>query len=151
MTRKPADTAPSIYTAEGDPGTVEVRLAFLQRTGVGTDRGPVVSLAVSDPLSGQTVVEVELTAAQFTGLLGGGQTVVKAECLLHHPERLGRRMQCTSTEIDYADLPVGAKRAAFDARAAEVRNTYRADDWETVEIEHTNYGRRVVAYRWVDA
>lgn len=137
------------YTEEREPGDVAVRLSFPIRTGMGADKRPFANLRITDEVSGQVIVEVELNAEEFTGMVGGVAAHVSGAYITTHPERIGKRSQNHSTDLCYADVTGGDD--AVDAEALAVRTRYLTDGWQSVRVDRTNYGRRVVAYRWIDA
>jgi hypothetical protein len=129
-----------INTSDAEIGDVLVTITYPQ----GGNRGAYATLRIEDRLSGQALVQVDLDPEQFMRAIGSGTVYVSGAQLPAHPERIGRRMQNTSTGIhSHAD---GA-----DAEAEQVRDAYLADGWEKVSIDRTNFGRRVRAYRWIAA
>jgi hypothetical protein len=150
--RKNAPSAePRIHTAEGEYGDVQVRLSFPTRMGVGADKRPFVSLEITDGPSRMLLFQVDIPAEDFTGMLGGSTAHLSGATLPKHPERIGRRSQTTATEIRRADLPEGSwTEDAFDTAAEQVRQQYLTDGWEAVSVHRNNFGRTVVATRWID-
>lgn len=127
-----------IYTSDAERG--EVLITLTHPRGGGDRR---VTLRVEDSMSGQMLVEVDLTPDQFADIISASATRVTGATLTAHPHRIGRRSQNTSTDIrHYGD--------ALDAEAKRISNAYLADGWEATRIDRTNFGRRVVAYRWID-
>lgn len=138
-----------INTSSGERGDIAIRLSFPTRTGMGVDKTPFANLVVTDVPSGTVIVEAEIPADQFTAMLGGSQAALTGAFLANAENlaRVGKRSQNTSTDIRHADGPHGAD---LDAMASVVKSDYLADGWESVRIDRTNFGRRVVAYRWID-
>lgn len=134
MTRQ-TDNDSQIHTSNANPGDISIQVSY--PTGMDGDR--VVRLEITDRMSGQALVRAALTSAQFTEILSATGTVVSGAVLPVHPERIGKRMQNVSTNIKHGD----------DREAEAVRDAYLADGWETARIDRTNFGRRVVAYRWI--
>jgi len=127
-----------INTSDAQHGDVLVSITYPQ----GGSGGARATLRVEDRMSSETLVQVELSAEQFMRIVASGSTYVVGARLPDHPERIGRRMQNTSTDIrSHAD---GA-----DAEAERVRDQYLAEGWEGTHIDRTNFGRRVRAYRWI--
>jgi hypothetical protein len=138
--------APEIRTSGGKPGDVEVRLSFPTVIGVvGADRHPTARLVVTDEASRMTIVEVEIPAAELMQMIAGGGARVSGAYVTSHGARLGKSQQNTSTDL------ITEYGVDVDAAAAEQEASYLAAGWEVVRIDRTNFGRRVVAYRWVDA
>lgn len=138
-----------INTRSGERGDITVRLSFPTRMGIGADKTPFANLVVTDVPSGTVIVEAEIPADQFTGMLGGSQATLTGAFLASPANlaRVGKRSQNTSTDIRHADVSVAAD---LDVMALAVEADYLANGWETVRTDKTNYGRRVVAYRWID-
>lgn len=142
-------TVPHINTSDGKRGDVSVRLGF--PTGTAGKRR--ATLEVTCRASNTTILEVDLSPEALMELMGGGDPVLSGARLPVHPERIGRRSQNTSTDITHAALSNDrAVRSGnqFDELAKARATQYLAEGWEEVRIDRTNYGRRVVAYRWID-
>lgn len=134
-----------IYTPDTKRGDVQVQLSYPTRTGLGVadeDRR-IAALTITDRTSGQILVSLELTAAEYLSIMSSTGTTVSGAALPARPERIGRRRQNTST-----DIPRGYP-GDTDARIAEVVAEYQAEGWET-EVRRQNYGHSVIARRWVD-
>lgn len=144
----PGERVDGVYTREGEPGTIDVSLTFPTRLGVGADKTPFVSLSFSDQVSGVLIAELEISGADFTGLLSGSHVVVKADHMTRHPERIGKRAQNTSTKIPDASVPKGVK---IEDMAHAVEQTYLRDGWDEAYTQKHNDGVAVIARRWVDA
>lgn len=130
-------TAEHIHTSDAEPGDVLISLTHPRGDGVSQ-----VRLSISDQRSGQTLIEVDLTAEEFASIMSSTGTRVSGARLPRHPERLGRRAENTMTTVPNGD--------DVDGRAEKVKADYLAAGWESVRIDRTNFGRRVVAYRWID-
>lgn len=128
----------NIYTSDAEPG--EVLITLTHPHGAGTRRA---TLHIVDSRSGERLVEVDLTPEQFMAVMSSSATRVTGAQLPVHPERIGKRSQNVSTNIR-------SHGEDIDAEAEKVRAAYLTDGWETVRIDRTNFGRRVVAYRWID-
>lgn len=129
-----------IHTSPDEVGDVLITITYPQ--GGGEARA---TLRVEDQMSSEVLVQVDLDPAQFMRAIGSGAVPVKGARLPAHPERIGRRMQNTSTNVSLS----GAAGQDLDAEAEKIRQEYLADGWEKVTVDRTNYGRRVRAYRWV--
>lgn len=126
------DTA-QIYTSDATPGDVLISLTH----GRSNHDENFVRLEVTEQMSGVVLVRVNLDAKQFTDIMGSVGTIVAADFLPGRPERIGRRRENTSVSL----------RSDADPESARAR--FEADGWESVRIDRTNFGYRVVAYRWV--
>jgi len=139
-----------IYTTEAEPGDVQIRLSYPTRTGidVGEDERHVASLNIIDRTSGQILVEVEMSAAEYLSFMSGTGTNVSGATLPARPDRIGLRRQNTGTEVPYVS---GESPAEAQARLDAVVGQYRLDGWDT-EVRRTNRsGIRVIARRYIDA
>lgn len=125
-----------IHTSDASPGEVLITLTYPQGGGARH-----ATLRIEDGMSGETLIDVDLTPEQFLAMMSTTATRVYGARLSDHPERFGKRMENTSTRISH--------RADLDAEAERVRDAYLADGWEQTRIDRTNFGRRVVAYRWI--
>jgi hypothetical protein len=134
-------TEPTIHTSDADYGDVQISLDHLRVS----DSNEMVRLAITDKRSGQVLAQVDLTAKQFTQMVGSTVITVSGAILPVHPERIGRREQNTSMDITYRSAGNN-----LDAAAEAARDAYLAAGWEHVRITRTNYGRRVTANRWID-
>lgn len=128
----------SIYTGHGRRGDVQISLTYPKGGG-----GTRATLRVEDVPSGETLVDVDLDPEQYINIMSSGVTIVTGAHVTTRPERIGRRMQNTSAEVR---LGTGVD---LDAEAERKRATFLAEGWEAVRIDKTNFGRRVVAYRWI--
>jgi hypothetical protein len=126
----------NIHTTDAKPGEV---LASLTHTR-GNDGSHTVRLSVQDMVSGQRLVSLELTPEIFAELMSGTSVRVPGAALPSHPHRLGKRMQNTAMSIGHKD----------GTSPEEVKAAFEAEGWEQVRIDRTNFGHRVVAYRWVE-
>lgn len=136
MTRQTTEPG-HIHVSDAKLGDVLITLTYPH--GGGDTRA---ALRVEDSMSGEMLVEIDLNPEQFLRVMASGATRVHGAQLPRHPERIGSRMQNTSTNIGHS---VDDK----DAEAERVRAQYLAEGWERVRIDRTNFGRRVVAYRWI--
>lgn len=136
MTRQP-DTE-KINTSNARPGDVLITLTHPHGGGESRAR-----LVIEDQMSGTVLIEVELTGEEFLSVISSTATRVSGATLPRTPERIGRRSQNVSTNIHRAS------GVDVDVEAARIREEYLADGWEAVRIDKTNYGRRVVAHRWI--
>lgn len=130
-------TERNTYTGRGKRGDVQISLTFPKG-------GTRATLRVEDVPSGETLVEVDLDPEQFISIMSNTVTTVTGGFVTSHPERIGQRRQNTSAEV----RTVG-RSADLDAEANRQRDEFLAEGWESVRIDKTNYGRRVVAYRWI--
>lgn len=126
-----------INTSDAQHGDVLVTITYPQ--GGGSARA---TLRVEDQMSGETLVQVDMTPDQFMRAVASGTVPVSGARFPARPERVGRRMQNTSTNIN-------SHAESAHAEAERVRDAYLADGWEEVSIDRTNFGRRVRAYRWI--
>jgi hypothetical protein len=126
-----------INTSDAQHGDVLVTITYPQ--GGGSARA---TLRVEDQMSGETLVQVDMTPDQFMRAVASGTVPVSGARFPARPERVGRRMQSTSTNIN-------SHAESAHAEAERVRDAYLADGWEEVSIDRTNFGRRVRAYRWI--
>jgi hypothetical protein len=129
-----------IYTTAHQRGYVSVSLSYP----TGGARGRVATLRVTDSPSGQTLVEVDLSADDLMELMSNGVPNLTGARTPAYPERIGKRSQSTHTEIR------GGSADVLDKVAEAQRLAYLADGWEAVQINRTNFGRLVVAHRWID-
>lgn len=129
-----------IHTNDSLPGEVTISLSYPRGGGVPDQ----ARLHVEESISGQCLIGVTLTADQFLSLLSGTVLRVTGATITATPERIGKRMQNISVPIRHGDA------ADIDADAERAKAMYLADGWHAVRIDRTNFGRRVVAYRWVD-
>lgn len=125
-----------INTSEAQRGDVLVTITYPKGAG-----GARATLRIEDRMSSETLVQVDLDPEQFMRTVSSGSTYVAGARLPANPERIGRRMRNTSTNIN-------SHAENADAEAERVREKYLADGWEQVSIDRTNFGRRVRAYRW---
>lgn len=123
---------PEIRTTDAAPGDVLIQLSYPHGDGVQR-----VDLTLRDQVSGQIVAAVQMTPTEWTAILSTVGTVVSGVRLPIHPERIGRRMRHASVLVPP------------DRTAAEVQGDFLAEGWESVTVERTNRGQRVVARRWV--
>jgi hypothetical protein len=143
MPRAKKTDEPQIHTSEGTPGEVRVRVSFPTVMGRPTeDRAPIAHLEVTDAASSMTILTVDIPANEFVRMLSGGQATLPA-WITQKPQRIGKRMQVTSTEVS-------GYGSSLDIEAEAARTAYLANGWEEVSIQRTNTGRRVVARRWID-
>lgn len=141
--KKTQPDEPEIHTTDGERGDVRVELHFPTGYGANYDKAPTAHLTITDTPSRQVLVKLSLSAGQFTQMLGGSAIQTHASVLVPQPDRVGKRSQNTSTDIE-------GLRDSIDAEAEAVKERYLAEGWEVVRIDRTNFGRRVVAYRWID-
>lgn len=127
-----------INTSDAAKGEVLVHLTHLR-----SHDGNHVSLVIRDQRSGETVIDINLTPAEFTDILSSTATRISGAFITPNPQHLGKRMQNTSVDIRTfgGDL---------ETRTETARADYLATGWERVRVDRTNFGRRVVAYRWID-
>lgn len=130
----------AINTSDAQHGDILISLTH-PRGGDATGRR--ITLRVQDERSGETLVDVELNADQFADVIASTVTRVSGARLAVHPERIGRQMQNTSVDI----RTLGNEA---DALAEVARDRFLAEGWEQVQVDRTNFGRRVRAYRWID-
>lgn len=133
MTRQ---TGTDIYTSDAKPGDVLIQLTH-PRSNTGSNRA---DLTIRDQMSGQTLIHVSLSAEQFLDLMSSTGTLVSGAHLPVHAERIGKRSQNVSTTLSHGS----------ELTAEQVRDDYLAEGWESVRIDRTNFGKRVVAYRWIN-
>ncbi|MCW6003821.1 hypothetical protein K1W54_04390 [Micromonospora sp. CPCC 205371] len=122
-----------IHTSDATPGDVLISLTH----GRSSHDENFVRLEVTEQISGVVLVRVNLDAKQFTDIMGSVGTVVSADYLPAHPERIGRRRENTSVSLGTGVDP------------EPVRAAFEADGWEMVRVDRTNFGHRVIAYRWI--
>lgn len=128
-----------IYTSEGNPGDVLIHLTYpSSSTGEATAR-----LSIEDQMSSQVVVRVELNADQLLSLMRSAGTYVSGAQFAARLDLVGKRRQNTSVSV------MGQGDGDIDERAAKVASGLAAE-WQHVRIDRTNFGRRVVAYRWIE-
>lgn len=136
MTRQTDGDSRDINTSDAAPGDVLISLTHPRSF----DGGRRVDLEIRDQMSGQTVIRVSMLPEEFAEVMSSTGTCVGGAAFTPHPERLGRRSQNTSTVVRYDS----------DRTPEQVRDDYLAAGWEQVRVDRTNYGHRVVAYRWID-
>lgn len=129
--------ASNINTSAAAPGEVVLQISHPRSN---TD-GHSAELTIRDGASGLTIVRVRLNAEQFLDLMASTSVRVEGADLPAHPERIGKLSQNVSTTIRNGD----------PRTPEQVRDDYLTDGWDAVRIDRTNYGHRVVAYRWIDA
>lgn len=138
-----------IYTTDAVRGDVQVQLTFPTRTGVDVseeDRN-IAALTITDSTSGQILVSLELSAAQYLSVMSSTGTSVSGATLPARPALIGLRRQNTSTGVPRG---YGTSDTDVQARLDEITAQYRADGWET-EVRRTNTGHTVIARRYIDA
>jgi hypothetical protein len=122
-----------IYRSDYAPGDVLISLTH----GRSNHDENFVRLEVTEQMSGVVLVRVNLDAKQFTDIMGNVGTVVSADYLPAKPERIGRRRENASVSLGHGVDP------------EPMRAKFEADGWETVRVDRTNFGHKVVAYRWI--
>lgn len=125
-----------INTSDAKPGEVLIQISHPHSN---VD-GRYAQLSIRDSTSGQRLIDVRLTAEQFLDLMSATSVRVQGAQLPTHPERIGKRSQNVTTSLGRE-----AKQTP-----EQVRDAYLADGWESVRIDKTNFGHRVVAYRWIE-
>ncbi|TDC26877.1 hypothetical protein E1211_29720 [Micromonospora sp. 15K316] len=124
-----------ITTTDAAPGDVSVQFSFP----VSNTEGRYAQLAVTDRMSGVQIVRVNLSPEELVEFLAHTSVRLSGAVLPKRPELIGRRQQTTGTSL----------RHGADHTPEQVRDEYLAAGWESVQIQTTNYGHRVVARRWV--
>lgn len=129
MTRQ----TPEIRRSDANPGDVLISLTH-GRSNVAEN---YVRLEVTDQMSGVVLVRATLDAHQFADIMGSVGTVVSGAAIPTSPERIGRRRENTSVSVGRGVDP------------EPVRAELEAEGWESIRVDPTNFGHRVVAYRWI--
>jgi hypothetical protein len=125
-----------MHTSDANPGDVLIQLSYPSDNHGNRD----AELTIRDQMSGQTVIKVRLSANELMDVMSTTGTHVGGATLAVHPERLGKRAQNVSTSLRHGD----------ERTPEQVRDAYLKEGWESVRIDKTNYGHRVVAYRWIE-
>ncbi|MFY1686541.1 hypothetical protein [Plantactinospora sp. WMMB782] len=127
-------TDTEIRASDAAPGDVLLQLSYPQ-----SSDGQRARLTITDQMSDVVLASVNLTAEQLMSFMSTTATRVGGAHLPRRPELIGRRQETTKTNVDRNS----------DRTAEQVRDEYIAAGWESVQIQSTNFGCRVVARRWV--
>lgn len=131
----------NINTSDAQRGDILIQMSFP------TQSGPNIGhLNITDRTSGQTLVDVNLSAAEFLSMMSGTGTRVSGARLPARPDRIGMRAQNTSTSIP---LTYGADKIERAAQITAVVAQYESEGWIATS-RRTNSGDVVVARRWID-
>ncbi len=89
-------TAENINTSNAKPGDILISLTHPRG---GRDE-PTVSLEVKDRMSGETLVSVRLSAADFANIMSSMATRVSGAFVTPNPGRIGKVAQNTSRRVE---------------------------------------------------
>lgn len=131
-----------MYTSEYRAGDVSVRLSYPLSNQPGERHA---NLVIIDRPSGMTVIDVRISADQLLNLFSGSLAELTGAAFTKYPERIGKKALVTSKALRGHNV----NGIDIDEEAQEWKDQFLADGWEAVRIDRTNYGRNVVAHRWV--
>ncbi len=122
---------------------VQLSYPTTNRPGGKTDAaGRYVSLRIKDDVSGQILVDLDLSAEEWTQILAcEGIPIREGAATGEHLERIGKRMVHDQIPLGFNPSPEAAQAAVDKALA---------DGWETAQVERRNFGSVVVTRKWVD-
>lgn len=124
-----------IVSPDDAPGDVSIQLSYP----TSNIDGRYAQLTVIDRVSGVQIVQVTFRPEELVEFMAHTSVKVSGAVLPKRPELIGRRQQITGTSL----------RRDSVVTPEEVRDEYLAAGWESVQIQRTNSGHRVVARRWV--
>lgn len=124
-----------ITTNNDAPGDVSVQLSYPHSN----IDGRYAQLTVIDRVSGVQIVRATLGPDELMQFMAHSSVHLSGAVLPQRPELIGRRQQITGTNLGRDSV----------VTPDEVRDEYLAAGWESVQIQRTNFGHRVVARRWI--
>jgi hypothetical protein len=138
----------NINTSDADTGDIMIQLSFPTQSdpgGIDEDRN-IGHFTITDRMSGQVLIDVDLSAAEFLSMMSGTGTPVSRARLPARPVRIGMR-----AEVFWARIPLtyGADKIERAAQITAVVAQYESEGW-IATARRTNSGDVVVARRWID-
>jgi hypothetical protein len=126
---------------------IEVRLGW--PTGGGRE-GNWADLVITDRVSGNVILDFELSGEQVAGLLANRGARVSAElCGPAQYERMGMKLEVGSVETEFTNASVREPHAAMNVAALEQLKE-NGGEWDEASWYRHNYGWGLHTRRWIE-